>query len=73
MVRLDDEETVAISNGKVTELPTWIEEERYFIRMEKESAESNVVYELVFTEQSVKGTFVRLDQERKTTQRLVEQ
>ena len=41
--------------------------------MEKESAESNVVYELVFTEQSVKGTFVRLDQERKTTQRLVEQ
>lgn len=57
LVRLNDEETVAISNGKVTQPPAWVEKEKYFIRMEKESAESNVAYELVFTEQSVEDAF----------------
>ncbi len=53
LMHMDGQPSVVFHNGKMTEAPDWVEEEDFYIRMQKVSAVPGVSYELVFSEQSV--------------------
>ena len=64
LIHINEENTLVFHKGKVTDIPDWIDEKDYFVRMQKESGIVGITYELVFSEQSlmaelqgIKGTF----------------
>jgi len=53
LIHLDGQTPLVFHSGKLTEAPEWVENEEFYIRMQKASTVSGISYELVFSKQSI--------------------
>ncbi len=57
LIQPKEANAIVIGNGKITTAPDWLNDGKYFIRMEKQSEVADITYELVFTQKSVEDAF----------------
>ena len=55
LLKIEGMDPLVFHNGKLTETPEWVDQEEFFVHLNKTSVSQDISYELVFSEQSIKG------------------
>lgn len=55
LLKIEGMEPLVFHNGELTKTPEWVDQEEFFVHLNKTSVSQDISYELVFSEQSIMG------------------